>query len=59
MIMTRKEIAEFLKVNEATIGRWEKKGMPAMRAHGGEPRYDTEDIINWMKGKPEDDTKET
>lgn len=54
MIMTKREIAEFFKVKDLTITRWEKNGMPVMRAHGGDPRYDSDDIVAWMKGKPEE-----
>ena len=53
MIMTKQEIAAFLKVSTMTIDRWEKRGMPVMRSHGGDPRYDSDDIVAWMKGDEE------
>lgn len=55
MIVTKKELADFFKVTTMTINRWEKKGLPAMRAHGGAPRYDTDAVIEWMGTNEKDD----
>lgn len=53
-LLTRKEIAEFLKVTTMTIDRYEKKGMPVLRPAGGDPKYDPQAIVEWMKTKPEE-----
>lgn len=53
-LLTKTEIAQKLKVTTITIDRYEKKGMPVLRPAGGDPRYDFEAIIEWMKTKPED-----
>jgi len=49
-ILTRQEIAEYLKVTTMTIDRYEKKGMPVLRPQGGgDPRYCVEDVLKWME----------
>lgn len=54
-LMTRKEIAEFLKVTTMTIDRYERAGMPTLRPpKGGDPKYNPDEVIEWMKTKPEE-----
>lgn len=49
-ILTRKEIADYLKVSTMTVDRYEEKGMPVLRPKGGgDPRYCVEDILDWME----------
>lgn len=54
-LLTKVEIAEKLRVTTMTIDRYEKKGMPVLRPAGGDPRYDFDAIIEWMKSKPEEE----
>lgn len=54
-ILTRTEIADYLKVVTMTIDRYEKKGMPVLRPKGGgDPRYCVEDILSWMEKDSEE-----
>ena len=53
-LMTKVEIAQKLRVTTMTIDRYEKNGMPVLRPAGGDPRYDFDAIVEWMKAKPED-----
>ena len=47
--LTKKEIADFLRVTVYTIDRYVKeRGMPYYRV-GTEPRYLPADIIDWMQ----------
>lgn len=50
-ILTKKQLAEFLKVSQITIDRYEAKGMPVLRPPEGSPRYCQEDVLEWMKPK--------
>ena len=48
-LLTRAELADFLKVNPATVLRYISKGMPHLRAPGGELRFERESVVAWMK----------
>ena len=50
MILTRKELAEKMKVTVQTVVNWETKGMPVLRPVGGDPRYDWDDVKKWLEG---------
>jgi len=52
MILTRKELAEKLRITILTVINWEKRGMPVLRAGlKSDPRYDWEDVKQWMSKK--------
>lgn len=53
MILTRKELAEKLKVHVTTIDNYLRKGMPVMRAPKSDPKFDWEDVKNWLTEKKE------
>lgn len=48
--MTRKEIAEYLGVNVATINKWHKKGMPYIQLASNRKLYDKEEVEKWLLG---------
>lgn len=47
-ILTRKELADRLKVSTQTIVKWEETGMPAIK-NNQIVRYDWASVLNWMK----------
>lgn len=47
-LLTKKEIAKFLKVSEPTIDRWRKKGMPSIKT-GRLVRFNREDVLKWFE----------
>lgn len=49
-ILTRKELADKLKVSAQTIATWETKGLPVIR-NGQIVRYDFDDVAVWLKSK--------
>ena len=49
--MTRKEIAEYLGVNVATINKWLKIGMPYIQLASNRKLYDKEEVEKWLLGK--------
>lgn len=50
MILTRKELAEQLKVSPQTIMNWEKNGLPTIRQNQI-VRYDLNDVREWLKAE--------
>jgi len=50
-VLTKKELAEILKVTVVTVDRQMKKGMPYMKLSGGSVRFDLEEVKQWMKGE--------
>ncbi len=47
-LLTRKELAQKLKVSVITINRWEKSGLPVIKVNGNRPRYDYQKVLDWM-----------
>lgn len=47
-ILTKKELAEFLKVSEKTIDNLRKNGLPFFRV-GNNIRFDKEKVLNWLE----------
>ncbi len=50
-LLTMKELCAALKVREASIYHWRKKGMPvALKGEGkqGVTRFYQKDVINWL-----------
>jgi excisionase family DNA binding protein len=57
-IMTMKEVAEYLKLNEKTAYRLTSDGkLPAFKV-GGSWRFRKADIDNWIKQQTEGNTEE-
>lgn len=52
-LVNRKEVAEAIGVKPITIGRWEKKGLPFVRIGMGKPRYDLDQVMQWMQENTE------
>jgi excisionase family DNA binding protein len=51
MYLTKKEVAELLKVSEKTIERWIKNNnMPHSRV-GNTLRFDQEEVESWFKSQ--------
>jgi phage terminase Nu1 subunit (DNA packaging protein) len=53
MILTRKELAEKMKVTVQTVINWQSKGMPILQVDGIDPRYDWDDVKKWLSQKRE------
>ena len=55
-VLTIKEVAEFLKVSQMTLRRWDSKGLlKAFRATITQPRrYRREDVIAFLNSTPAD-----
>lgn len=47
-VMTKKGLAEFLKVSVTTIDRLIKRGMPFIHA-GGHKRFESDKVLGWMR----------
>lgn len=47
-MLTKKEMAEFLKVSEVTLNRMLADGMPRLKVRGS-VRFIKEDIIEWLR----------
>ena len=45
-ILTRKELAEILRLSVRTIQLYEKEGMPYLKS--GNPRYELEKVKEWL-----------
>lgn len=53
--MTRKQLAEYFKVNPATIHRWKcSLGMPYHKLATGRIVYNLEEVERWMLEKGKD-----
>ena len=49
---TRKELAEYLKVTNNTIyNYYAKSDMPVAFYTGNHPRFDLEEVMEWLKSK--------
>ncbi len=49
-IMTKKEIAVFLKVAQKTIDRWREKGMPCLSS-GSVIRFERAKVLEWLENQ--------
>lgn len=49
-MMTKKELAEFLKVATMTIDRYMSKGMPFVKLPTGTVRFEIDAVMEWVKG---------
>lgn len=49
-ILTREELAKFLKVTERTIDRLRKEGMPWYKV-GVNVRFNKEKVLQWLEEK--------
>lgn len=47
-VITKEELATFLKVTQRTIDRLRKEGMPFFKV-GTNIRFDKEEVIKWLK----------
>lgn len=45
--LTKKELANIMKVNPRTINNWINKGMPLWYTPGGHTRFDLEEVTTW------------
>ena len=50
-MMTKKELAEYLKVTTMTIDRYMAKGMPFIKLPTGTVRYELDAVMDWVKGE--------
>lgn len=53
-MMTKKELAEFLKVTTMTIDRYMAKGMPFIKLPTGTVRFEKNAVMEWVKGTSEE-----
>lgn len=57
--LTRKQLAETLKVSAVTIQRWGREGCPAFEVgtaihpKGRRPRYRLSEVLAWLKTRSE------
>lgn len=47
-MLNRKELADLLKVNERTIDKWVKNGMPCIKLERF-IRFDYEKVLKWLE----------
>lgn len=52
-MLTKKELAEILKVSVPTIDRYMKSGMPYMKLATGKVRFEIEEVKRWAYAKKE------
>lgn len=50
MLLTSKEIQEFLKISHVTLDKFLKKGLPVVKV-GNLNRFEKEDVLDWFKSK--------
>jgi len=50
-MLTKKELAEYLKLSIPTIDRYMAAGMPCLKLHTGTVRFELDAVIDWFKGK--------
>lgn len=59
VFLTRKQLAETLKVSVVTIQRWGREGCPkfeigtAIHPKGRRPRYRLSEVLAWLKARSE------
>ena len=51
-LYTKDHLAQLLKVHPRTIDKYVKLGMPVIKI-GDLPRFDYEDVIDWLKKREE------
>ncbi len=56
-LLTRKELAEALKVEPITIARWEEEGLPVYKKGSKFIRYDLNKVLAWLQQNTENQTK--
>ena len=49
--LNRKELAEAIGVNVATINKWHKKNLPYIQLGSGRKVYDLEAVKKWLLGE--------
>lgn len=49
-ILTKKEVAQWLKVSEPTIDRWRKQGLPSIKTNRL-VRFNLEEVSKWLMEK--------
>src|SRR5690606_38071169 len=47
--LTRQQLCARLQISESTVRRLERLGMPVTRAGPKSPRYDLEEVKNWLR----------
>jgi len=52
-MLTKKQIAEHLKVTERTIDRYRKNGMPSVTTRTGLVRFELDKVVEWLVPKKE------
>ena len=52
-MLTRKELAQHLKVTDRTIDRYRKIGMPFITTRTGLIRFNLDDVVEWLVLKKE------
>ncbi len=50
-MITKKELAEEIKVTERTVDRYRSKGMPCIVLPSGTIRFELEKVMRWLKGE--------
>lgn len=50
-MLTKKELALYLKVTTMTIDRHMKNGLPFVKFPNGTVRFELEVVMNWLRGK--------
>lgn len=48
--MNRKQLAEYLGVNVATINKWHKIGLPYIQLASNRKLYDHKEVEKWLLG---------
>lgn len=49
-LLTKREIAKYLKVSEPTIDRWRKEGLPSIKTNRL-VRFDRAEVLRWLEDK--------
>ena len=47
-LLTTEELCEYLQVNEQTLGRLRRKGLPYFKI-GGAVRFDVNEVLEWTR----------
>jgi excisionase family DNA binding protein len=55
-ILTKEELASYLKVTERTIDRLRKKGMPFFKV-GDTVRFKKDAVLNWLEENSQEEQK--
>ena len=51
MLISRKDLAKLLQVAVRTIDRYRELGMPSIILPTGTVRFETDEVLKWLKSK--------